>query len=215
VKVVVIGAGGHGREVLWLLRASGPEIEPVGFLDDDEGLQGRQVCELPVLGPITASTVGDPRVAYAWGIGFPRLRRQLAERLGSVSYFTARHPSVLLSEYVEIGEGSVICAGTILTSQVKVGRHVLINLHVTVSHDVVISDYCTLSPGVHLSGRVELGDGTCVGTGAVLLPGVKVGAWSVIGAGAVVTKDLPEGVVAVGIPARVVKSTEGSPEKEE
>ncbi|UCC67767.1 MAG: acetyltransferase [Armatimonadota bacterium] len=208
-SVVIIGAGGFGREVLWLLRCMGPEVEPVGFLDNSQELWGQVVCGLPVLGPIDRSSVADRGVHYVWGAGLSRARHQLRRQLGEVRFLVARHPAALLSEYVRIGDGSVICAGTVVTTQVDVGQHVLLNLNVTVGHDAVIGDYCSLSPGVHVSGRVRLGEGVSVGTGAVILPGVSIGAWSEIGAGAVVTKDLPDHVVAVGVPARVTRAVEG------
>jgi sugar O-acyltransferase (sialic acid O-acetyltransferase NeuD family) len=211
VKTAIIGAGGFGREVLWLLRCLGPQVEPIGFLDD--GLAGQTVCGLPVLGPIDPSVVRDPEVHYAWGIGIPWTRRVIAQRMGAVRYLTLRHPQTQQSEYVEMGEGTVVCAGTVITTQVTIGRHALLNLNVTVGHDAGIGDYCTLSPGVHVSGHVQLGEGVDVGTGAVLIPGVMVGAWSVIGAGAVVTRGIPDHVVAVGVPARPIRSIEESGEK--
>ena len=209
IKVVIIGAGGFGREVLWLLRCMGPQIEPIGFLDEDEELLEQGMCDLPVLGSIQRWSALDPDIHYVWGSGFSRGRCETRKRLGEVPFLTAIHPAALMSEYVEIGQGAVICAGAIVTTHVKLGQHSVLNLSVTVGHDTIIGDYCTLSPGAHISGRVELGEGVSVGTGAVLLPGVKVGAWSEIGAGAVVTKDIPDHVVAVGVPARVTRGTEG------
>ena len=211
-KVVIVGAGGFGREVLWLLRCIGPPIEPIGFLDDDAELIAEGMCGLPVLDPAKPSALLDAGIHYVWGSGFPRKRYQERRRLGDVPFLVAIHPTALLSEDVEISQGAVICAGAIVTTHVRLGAHTTLNLSVTVGHDTVIGDYCTLSPGVHVSGRVRVDEGVSLGTGAVLLPGVRVGAWSEIGAGAVVTKDISDHVVAMGVPARVTRTVESEEE---
>ena len=202
--MVIIGAGGLGREVLWVLRSMGPTVEVIGFLDDNDGLRGTEICDVPVIGPVQAETLGDLDVRCAWGVGFPKVKRQLAARLPDERFLAARHPTALMSDYVHIGEGTVICAGVVATTQVQIGSHVLLNLNVTIGHDAVIEDYCTLNPGTHVSGYVYLEEGVDVGTGAVFLPGIRVGAWSVVGAGAVVTKDVPAYEIWAGNPAHKI-----------
>jgi acetyltransferase-like isoleucine patch superfamily enzyme len=99
----------------------------------------------------------------------------------------------------------VITAGCILTNQIRIGAHVHLNLDSTIGHDVLVEDFVTVAPGVHISGNVTLGGGNNIGTGAAIIQGVRIGAGSVVGAGAVVTEDVPPDVVAVGVPARVIK----------
>jgi sugar O-acyltransferase (sialic acid O-acetyltransferase NeuD family) len=113
-----------------------------------------------------------------------------------------------MTEFVTLGEGVIICAGCILTNQITIGNHVIINLDVTIGHDSIIEDFCTLSPGVHISGRNKIGEGANVGTGAVTIQGIVIGRWSIIGAGAVVAQDIPDKVVAVGVPAKPIKQVE-------
>jgi acetyltransferase-like isoleucine patch superfamily enzyme len=113
---------------------------------------------------------------------------------------------------MEIGEGAVICAGTVLTTNIKLGRHVQINLDCTIGHDVVLGDYTTLAPGVHVSGWVHFGKRVYVGTGAVFINGTEkapltVGDDTVIGAGAVVTKSIEDGLTVVGTPAVPVQKS--------
>jgi sugar O-acyltransferase (sialic acid O-acetyltransferase NeuD family) len=110
-----------------------------------------------------------------------------------------------LTRHVTLGEGCVVTAGAVLTSQIRLGRHVHVNVNSTVSHDCVLGDFATLAPGVHLAGGVQLGEGCDVGVGAAVLPRCSIGAWSIVGGGAVVTRDLPADVTAVGVPATVIK----------
>ena len=94
------------------------------------------------------------------------------------------------------------------TNEVHIGNHVIINLDVTIGHDTVIENFCTLAPGVHISGRNKIGAGANIGTGAVTIQGISIGRWSVIGAGAVVVGDIPDKVVAVGVPAKAIKGVD-------
>lgn len=112
------------------------------------------------------------------------------------------HPDSTIGASVDLGPGTVITAGSRLTSHISVGRHVHVNLNATVSHDVVIEDYVTLSPGVNVSGRVHLGEGVTMGTGSRVIERLTIGAGTMVGAGATVVTDLPSGVTAVGTPAR-------------
>ncbi len=120
---------------------------------------------------------------------------------------TLIHPRVERSQWIEVGAGTVICAGNILTVNIKIGRHTQINLDCTIGHDVVMGEYTTLAPGVHVSGWVHFGRRVYVGTGAVIINGtekapVVIGDDAVIGAGAVVTKSVAAGSTVVGVPAR-------------
>jgi len=115
-----------------------------------------------------------------------------------------------MSKWIEIGEGTVICAGNILTTNIVLGKQVQINLDCTLGHDVVLSDYATLAPGVHVSGCVQIGRRAYIGTGAEILNGTQndpivIGDDAVIGAGACVTCSIPSGQTWVGVPAKPVR----------
>lgn len=211
-QVVVYGAGGFGREVLWILSSMTSDnsgLRVMGFVDDDCSLHGASICGFPVLGDLD-SLPREKGFGVVLGVGEPRTKRLCVEHVRALklSFLCAIDPSCRMSSSVQLGEGVVIAGGSILTTQVAVGRWVTVNLGCTVGHDATIGDYTTLAPGTHISGGVTLGQGVKLGSGSVVLPGVQIGDWSVVGAGAVVTRDLTEGVVAVGVPARVMRELE-------
>lgn len=210
-KVVIIGAGGFGREVLDVLEAVNqqtPTYEILGFITEP-GYQtpGTLINEKPILGYYDWLEAHRTEVKAICGIGAPATRRRLiqkAEAIG-VSFFSVVHPRALQTRWVTLGTGSIITAGCILTNNIKIGDHVHLNLDCTVGHDAVIEDFVTVSPGVHVSGNVRLEEGSFIGTGANLIEGKTIGAWSVVGAGGVVVKDIPPNSTAVGNPAKVIK----------
>lgn len=203
---VIIGAGGHGREVLDIVRAQGEE--PLGFLVEQEFRDdSTTIHELPVLGGLDWLSE-HPDVKVICALGAPELRLRLTQiaRGHGVTFGTAIHPSVQQSHWVSVGAGVVVGPGSILTNEIVIEDHVHVNVGSTVSHDVRLGEFVTLSPGVHLAGGVTLGEGTFLGVGAVVLPRVRIGAWSTVGAGAVVIGDVAPGSVVVGVPAKVIKT---------
>ena len=209
--VVILGAGGFARETYWVFLDDNLETRKwnvLGFIDDNASLHGTTLCDLPVLGGfdwLSKNARSDWRAIC--GVGNPRTRKLLAEHAAALGleFCTAIHPSARLSRWVEIGPGTIITAGNVLTTQIKLEPHVLLNLDCTVGHDTIIGRYCNINPGCHISGSVRLGEGVDLGTGAVVLQGKTIGDWSVIGAGAVVTSDIPPQVTAVGVPCKVIK----------
>lgn len=210
-KVVILGAAGFAREVLWVFREANKvkhQWEVLGFIDENPENHGKAICDLPILGGFEwVKTVDKSEIKVICGVGNPKTKKyfvEKAETLG-LKFCSVIHPNVRMSKYVEIGKGTVIAAGNIITTQVKISNHVSLNLDCTLGHDDAIEDYCNIAPGAHISGNVTLKEGVDFGTGAVILQGLMVGKWSVIGAGAVVINNIPDNVTAVGVPARVVK----------
>lgn len=205
-RVVIVGAGGFGREVLDVIEAAqraGAPWEFVGFVDDGSpDLELLAARGAPLLAGFDDPALGD--AGFVLGIGDPAIKRKVdgvASGYG-LAPVSLVHPSATFGAGVEIGPGAVVCSQVAVTTNVRVGRHVQLNLGVTVGHDCVIGDYVSAFPNVSISGSVNLGEGVTIGTGAVIIQGVTVGAGTTIGAGAVVTRDLPPDVVAVGAPAK-------------
>lgn len=207
--LVIVGAGGHARELLDIvdaINADAPTWNIIGLLADDVAapdLVARRGVE--VIGPshAIAQFSGD----YAIGVGSPRARQRIDAQLREHNRHsvTLRHPTAIVASQVELGDGCVLAAQSILTTNIRVGRHVHLNIAASVSHDGVLGDYTTLAPGVRLAGNVTTHDGVDIGVGAVCRPGVTLGAWSVVGAGAAVVTDVPAETVFAGVPARELR----------
>lgn len=209
-KLIIVGGGGFSREVIWLARECSDKWAIIGILDDNTGMHGQKFCGIPVLGNI-AECVNYPEAYFVVAVGSPRTRKIIVNRMQAyrdVRFATLVHASVLKSDYVEIGDGSIITAGCILTTQITLGCHTIVNLACTIGHDFVAGDFCTLAPQVAVSGNVTFGVGVEVGTGSTIIQGLEIGHGSFVGAGAVVSKNIPPNVLAVGCPARQVKTLE-------
>lgn len=206
--IVIIGAGGFGREVAWLIEDINKvnnEWNIVGFVDDNKSIQGTEINGYKVVGDIEWLEKQEVFVVNA--IGDPVIKKKVMDKLdGSKNkYPVLIHPSVICSDRVSFGEGSIICAGNIITVNVEIGKHVIINLDCTIGHDANIGDYSTVLPSVNVSGFVKTEECVSVGTGSAVIQGVNIGRNTVVGAGAVVVKDLPANCTAVGSPAKPIK----------
>jgi sugar O-acyltransferase (sialic acid O-acetyltransferase NeuD family) len=208
--VVIVGAGGFGREVLEIFNDCNKvyeEWDVLGFVDDDVDLHDKVFNGYPVLGNIEwLGQAKRTNVGCVCAVGNCASRKRIVEKLHrmGINFYRVIHPSVIISESVEMGHDVIICAGSILTVDIKIGDHVHIDTNCTVAHDAVLENYCRLGPGVRMSGETHLREGVYVGTGATLIQQVSVGKWTTIGAGAAVINNIPANVVVVGVPARTV-----------
>jgi sugar O-acyltransferase (sialic acid O-acetyltransferase NeuD family) len=204
-KVSVIGAGGHAKVVISTLQAAGIDVEAV--LDDRPEARGQRVLGVSVAGPVSDLKRQRRRRAVL-GIGDNAIRKRLAAELAELSWVSAVHPGAIVHESAIIGEGAVVFAGAVIQPGVTVGRHAIVNTGATVDHDCVLGDFSHVGPGAHLSGNTTMGEGAFLGTGAATKQGVRIGAWTTVGVGGVVVRDLPDGVIAVGVPARPVRASQ-------
>jgi sugar O-acyltransferase (sialic acid O-acetyltransferase NeuD family) len=205
MKVLVVGAGGHGQVVVDILqaqRAAGGDVDIIGYVDDDTTLHGMTRLGVPVMGPIAAiATLHHDRVIVAVGDNVHRAR--LHDRIDRATqrFAIACHPTAVIGSDSTIGTGSMVCARAVVGCASSIGTGVILNTACTVDHHAQIGNFVHIAPGVHLGGEVSVGDGALVGLGAVVLPGLSIGARAIVGAGAVVTRDVPEGATVVGVPA--------------
>jgi sugar O-acyltransferase (sialic acid O-acetyltransferase NeuD family) len=212
--IAIVGAGGFGREVLMLLHQinqARPTWHILGFYDDNRELPPT-INGFPYLGTLADLNRREAPLALALAIGDPRVKARLCQQLspGQFHFPVLIHPSVANDDFQfnQVGEGSIICQASILTTNIVLGRHVLLNLGCTIGHDAVLGDFVSLMPHVNLGGGSQLRQGVYAGTNAAVLPRVCIGENTIIGAASVVTRDLPANCTAVGVPAKVIKQHE-------
>ncbi len=214
-RVVIIGAGGHGREVADILRHQAlavGEIEPIGFTDDNRDLHGQELDGLPVLGDWSWFDGADRRdIAVVCAVGSPQVCRRLAERARGIglSFASVISPLAHISPYARLGKGVTVFPNVVINTGAFIDSHSILNVGVVVSHDATVGPYSNINPGAQLAGSVTIGEGCYIGMGASVIQGRSIGAWSVVGAGAVVIRDLPANVTAVGVPAKIINDTRG------
>lgn len=211
-KLVIVGAGGFGREtadVVAAINAAGerPRWDLLGVIDDGpspENLSRLEARRIPYLGTTAVMLAREERPRYVVGIGSPQVRAMLAHRFDAQGFSAATliDPGATIGSECFVGEGSVILTGARVTTNVRLGRHVHLNPNATVGHDSVLGDFVSMNPGSSVSGDCTIEGRVLVGVGAVVLNQLHVGAGALIGAASCVTKHVAPGVTVAGVPAR-------------
>lgn len=194
-KLVIIGAGGHGKVVADIAVKNG--YEKIVFFDDDENI--KECAGFPVIGKSNeAINLDDDKIV---AIGNAKIRERIQEKLNNV--ITLIHPDASISRRVTIGTGTVVMAGVVINSDTSIGKGCIINTGASVDHDCRVGDYSHVSVGAHVSGTCEIGEGTWIGAGAVISNNVIIFNNCIIGAGAVVIKDISTQGTYIGVPAKL------------
>jgi sugar O-acyltransferase (sialic acid O-acetyltransferase NeuD family) len=209
--IVIVGCGGHGREVYGIIQAINDEYgEPwkmLGFVDDDPTDANLGLLErlgTPFLGSVAELTSMTADTRYVIGVGDPRIRSRVAAKIGPgrAPASPLVHPTATVGQDNHFGDGVILFPGTRVTTNVRLGRHVHLNQNSTVGHDSVLEDYVQVNPLAAVSGNCWLGEGVLIGTTAAVLQGLSVGEGATVGAGACVTRPVPRRAVVKGVPAR-------------
>jgi sugar O-acyltransferase (sialic acid O-acetyltransferase NeuD family) len=205
VKVVIVGAGGHGQVVADALlkqAEAGGSLRPVGFVDDEQTLHGSDLMGIPVLGAVSSLST-TPHDAIVVAIGNNRRRQELCARLvaSGETLISAIHPSAVIGTNCDVEGGAMICAGAVVGTGSRIRYGAIVNTAATVDHHSDIGACAHIAPGVHMGGEVCVGEAAMVGIGGTVLPKVQIGAAATVGAGAVVIRDVPANTTVVGVPA--------------
>jgi sugar O-acyltransferase (sialic acid O-acetyltransferase NeuD family) len=200
-KLLIIGAGGHGKVIADLAKKLN-RWNYIAFVDDSP--DHKSILGFDVVGTTQDVFSLIQQYDIIVGIGNNLLRRNFLEKLkvAGATIPSLVHPNAVIGMDVVIGEGTVVMPGTVINCCTRIGRGCIINTGATIDHDNVIEDYVHLSPGVHLAGEVYIGSGTWLGIGSVVSNNVKITNDCIIGAGTVVINDLLDIGKYVGVPAK-------------
>ena len=212
--MIGLGAGGHAKVVIEILRQN-EQHEIAGLLDPNEELWGTDVLGVPVLGgDQQLSALFKQGIRHAFigvgSVGETSIRRRLFELASSYGYemVTAIHSQSVISPSVELGHGPTVMSGAIINASATLGDNVIINTGAIVEHDCIIGHHASVASGAVLASTVRVGVGSHIGAGSTIRQSITIGQGAIIGAGAVVVKDVPNDVIVVGVPARVLRKRE-------
>lgn len=204
-QLLILGARSFAVEVADLV-SEVPDYRVAGFVENLEPERCQETLEgLPV---IWVDDLTDLAKSH-WGVcalGTTHRSRfvEQATKYG-IPFATVVHPSARISSTSSVGKGTIVSVGVIVAAHTHLGRHVLVNRGALIGHHTEIGDYVTIGPGANIASSCRIGQATYIAMGAVVLDHISIGSHSVVGAGAVVTKDVPDNVQVVGVPAKVVK----------
>lgn len=198
-EVIIIGAGGHGKVIADIIEKNGDKV--CGFLDD--GAKSKEIFGYQVLGKTEdINKFSDKEFIIA--IGNNAVRKKIATENTGLKFYTAIHPSAVISRGVEIGIGTCVMAGSVINADTRIGKHAIINSGSVVEHDNILEDFVHLSPGAILCGTVRVGECTHVGGGVTVKNNVSITNNTVIGVGAAVVSDIEVSGTYCGVPAKMM-----------
>lgn len=202
-KLIIIGAGGHGRVVADIAMKMN-RWQQIVFLDDDEKVKSSMGLDVIGKSRDAFEHIAEYDIFVALGSNKAREKMQNQLEMAGASIPTMIHPSVIIGEKVNIEYGTVLMGGAIINCCSKIGKGCIVNTGATIDHDNEIEDYVHISPGAHMAGTVRVGRSTWIGIGSVVNNNVNIIGGCIVGAGAVVVKDITEVGTYIGVPARRV-----------
>jgi sugar O-acyltransferase (sialic acid O-acetyltransferase NeuD family) len=204
-RVIIVGAGGFGREVLLWAHAAWPDQAGriAGFLSADPAALDGHPARPPILGDPDTFSV-QPGDGFLLAIGIPLVRRRVAESLvgRGATFLTLVHPTAIVAETATIGAGSVICPQAVVSDAVRLGRCVLVNYHASLGHDAVAGDYTVFSPAATLGGGAVVEEDVFLGLHATVGPRVRIGAATKVSANSAALVSVPRQTLVYGVPGR-------------
>ena len=203
-KIIIIGAGGAGKEILWTIDEHNDQIETyeiLGFVDDDKTLKNKKINGYPVLGNISwmiSQNYQNLEVVIA--VGEPKSREKIIKKICKHNFQFAKiiPPSAKIAKSASIGKGVIIQHNCIISADVKIKNYVYVNYNSTIGHDCEILDNVTISPGVNISGNNIIGNNTYIGTGTATKEKIRIGDNCFIGGGTIVGKNIPNNSIYFG-----------------
>jgi sugar O-acyltransferase (sialic acid O-acetyltransferase NeuD family) len=209
--IYLLGSGAMARETFQIYDDLGKSKIICGFIEENskkrksKSIRGKSIMDSSIINTLPKDSI------FIGAIGTPLRKRWINEiETDSFVFDTVIHPSVMLGSFVKIGSGCIVCQGTIMTCDINIGQHTIINIGCTISHDCEIGDFVTICPGVNIGGNVRISDGCWIGIGTKIINEVSIGKGSFIGAGSVVTENIPENVLAIGVPAKPINTINNS-----
>jgi sugar O-acyltransferase (sialic acid O-acetyltransferase NeuD family) len=208
-KIVIIGAGGQGEDVLWTImdiNKISSRFDIVGFLDDDKGLHGKIINGIPILGGINWLS-NKKKIGCVIAVGDGKIREKIVKKLKGidVDFPSIIHPTVIISDFVTIGKGTIIHAGAIIPPNSEIGDFVFINLRSQIGHDCKIKDFVSIMAGVNVTGDTTIENGAYLASGVTVADDIKIGEWSIVGLGSVIGNDVKPYSLYLGNPGIFIR----------
>ncbi len=198
--MLLYGGSGHAKVIIDCLLANNLPVH--GIFDDNPALTS--LVDYPVVGSYKKDFLPQERILIAIGNNY--IRNKLANIIIH-TFGMVIHPSAQVSRFASLGLGTVIFHNSVVQAGTNIGTHCIINTAASIDHDCIISDFVHISPNATISGGVQVGEGTHIGAGATIIQGIRIGKWCTIGAGAVVIRNVPDFATAVGVPAKIIRTT--------
>lgn len=205
-RLIILGAGGMGREVLQCakqINAVNKQWEIAGFLDPDEHALDGKKCDIGVIGDDLTYEIG-PDDVFVCAAGTGAMRKKIMEKMEArgAKFVTLIHPTALVDDTATVGDGSIIFAYSIVSDNASIGKGCFINFHTYVAHDSVLEDYCSIYANCVICGACTLGENVTMGTSSSIIPGISVGENAYICVGSAVTRPVAAGEHVIGVPAK-------------